>query len=629
MVGPPLHGTPREMARLPHGSASEVSTAPDDVESACTSDPETWRRMLDVSPDHGMRSSTPRKSRSSMSWADLSETTDGDCLAKQMTCSEGSTEESGSVSSHVSNTGSSSCVTSDKTNVKDFWSGSGDLANSWTASEVSQSDDAFSEAQSTTDVMPTAHAAGCRPNISRAALAGSIQEEAVKRARQAVEARYGQATLTWQSPWHDVADSEYQMTMDTADQQSPSQMQCFVVPTSPLCQISERQEFQITEASTQPQMAEMYPMQGWLEPASQLLPSSPCTGGQCQEDLPNHTQLQSDEVKHPQVQQEQLNEQHNLLTPRSLPEEQPQLHQYELQPEQHMEHQSNLVLMCLQQEQQPPQQDQQRPHQLSSGSQLLEQETCYAAAGHIVGESAPMMYKSDWMYCGQMQCENLMWSGMGADDYYAASEYSADMCGNGQYFANITSDEHYSVDFSDRNWGYCNSEGNDRSHGHIPAEFEVPPHEVTTMMIRNIPNKYTGPMLVEELNLLGFKRRFNFVYVPMDQTRAEGQAEGQATSWNVGYAFVNFNSPDVARECEIKLTDYKFVRFRQRRETRVMPARLQGLRRNLDHYRRTSVQFHKLAGHRPLIIADGLQENDLPDASCFEHITLSSDSSLL
>ena len=55
----------------------------------------------------------------------------------------------------------------------------------------------------------------------------------------------------------------------------------------------------------------------------------------------------------------------------------------------------------------------------------------------------------------------------------------------------------------------------------------------TTIMIRNIPNKYTQQKLLETLDSEGQQGRYDFLYLPMDQKN----------NCNVGYAFINFISP--------------------------------------------------------------------------------------
>lgn len=62
-----------------------------------------------------------------------------------------------------------------------------------------------------------------------------------------------------------------------------------------------------------------------------------------------------------------------------------------------------------------------------------------------------------------------------------------------------------------------------------------PPPAYTTVMLRNIPNRYTRDMLVERLNEK-YKGAYDFVYLPIDFN----------SKCNVGYAFINFTTPDVA-----------------------------------------------------------------------------------
>merc|ERR1719277_2350412 len=72
--------------------------------------------------------------------------------------------------------------------------------------------------------------------------------------------------------------------------------------------------------------------------------------------------------------------------------------------------------------------------------------------------------------------------------------------------------------------------------------------DATTLMIRNIPNRYSQDELIDELEGLGFTDTFDFFYSPIDV----------GTMGNVGYAFVNFVDAGAAKRCREVLDGYSF-----------------------------------------------------------------------
>lgn len=128
----------------------------------------------------------------------------------------------------------------------------------------------------------------------------------------------------------------------------------------------------------------------------------------------------------------------------------------------------------------------------------------------------------------------------------------------------------------------------DFQHSRVPRqhnlaeEFEkacndTPP---TTLMIRNIPNRYTQRDLIKELEGLGFAGTFDFFYAPIDM----------GTMGNVGYAFVNFTSPQYAVKCQDVVNGYMFKKHQSRKKiATVSVAHLQGLEANLAHYQNAVV----------------------------------------
>lgn len=143
-------------------------------------------------------------------------------------------------------------------------------------------------------------------------------------------------------------------------------------------------------------------------------------------------------------------------------------------------------------------------------------------------------------------------------------------------------------------------------HGHVPKNLDLaeeykrssdeaqgPP---TTLMIRNIPNRYNQRELIVELEALGFAGTFDFLYVPLDK----------GTMSNVGYAFVNFVDPVNAERCMEEFQGYRFKRHRKvsGKIAAVSVAHIQGLEANLAHYKNAAVNTAKMKQRRPLVMAN-------------------------
>jgi hypothetical protein len=140
------------------------------------------------------------------------------------------------------------------------------------------------------------------------------------------------------------------------------------------------------------------------------------------------------------------------------------------------------------------------------------------------------------------------------------------------------------------------------SHGSVPKNTDMArlaeksgEDNVTTLMVRNIPNMYTRSMLIEELDSLGFEGDYDFIYLPIDKS----------TQWNVGYAFVNFKTAEAAKRCVTDVTGYKFDRFEHgsRKVAQISVAHIQGLQKNLEYYSKTAVQCARVNAHRPHVVS--------------------------
>jgi hypothetical protein len=92
----------------------------------------------------------------------------------------------------------------------------------------------------------------------------------------------------------------------------------------------------------------------------------------------------------------------------------------------------------------------------------------------------------------------------------------------------------------------------------------------TTVMIRNIPNKYSQDKMLEVIRETGCA--VNFLHVPLvNKSRS-----------NVGYAFANFTTPQEALKFMNLFDGHRFKR--QQRAAAVNYARLQGLEENIAFF---------------------------------------------
>jgi len=141
------------------------------------------------------------------------------------------------------------------------------------------------------------------------------------------------------------------------------------------------------------------------------------------------------------------------------------------------------------------------------------------------------------------------------------------------------------------------------SHGMVPKNQNMKElftagkaEPATTMMIRNIPGRYSQNDLMTDLKDLGFAGTYDFLYAPMDK----------GTTSSVGYAFVNFIHPSWAVKCKESFDNYRFS-IGGRSSSKlgsVSVAHLQGLEKNLQHYEKTAVNMSKGKCQRPVVVAN-------------------------
>lgn len=91
------------------------------------------------------------------------------------------------------------------------------------------------------------------------------------------------------------------------------------------------------------------------------------------------------------------------------------------------------------------------------------------------------------------------------------------------------------------------------------------PQQRTTVMVRNIPNKFTKKLLLKEFEQK-FKDRFDFFYLPIDFSN----------NINMGYAFVNFKSVPDLKAFHAEFNGKKWNRFNSEKVCSVTYAKIQG-----------------------------------------------------
>lgn len=128
---------------------------------------------------------------------------------------------------------------------------------------------------------------------------------------------------------------------------------------------------------------------------------------------------------------------------------------------------------------------------------------------------------------------------------------------------------------------------------------EVPPalDDEITLMVRNIPNKYTPQTLLQQFE--AWQRDFTFFYLPIDfKNRC-----------NLGYAFVNFSSRKAAVAFAEQLDGSKLPLFEKSEKVLVVqPARVQGLAANVKRFRNSSVMGVLPEDSKPMLFEDGVQK---------------------
>ncbi|KFG49927.1 RNA recognition motif 2 protein [Toxoplasma gondii RUB] len=118
----------------------------------------------------------------------------------------------------------------------------------------------------------------------------------------------------------------------------------------------------------------------------------------------------------------------------------------------------------------------------------------------------------------------------------------------------------------------------------------------TTVMLRNIPNKYNRKQVMDEVDIK-FKGKYDFFYLPIDFLHG----------CNVGYCFINFIDAGACQEFKKEFEGKRLNLFRSKKICTVTYGRVQGIRAILNHYFNSAVVQAQDASWRPVVLKDGVE----------------------
>jgi len=135
------------------------------------------------------------------------------------------------------------------------------------------------------------------------------------------------------------------------------------------------------------------------------------------------------------------------------------------------------------------------------------------------------------------------------------------------------------------------------SKGEIMETEAVAELDRTTVMMKNIPNKYTQDSVMDLIHRKGFKASYDFLYLPID-FRSKS---------NMGYAFINFSTPEDAQRFVASFTGFQDWQFNSVKVCEVTWSRpYQGLAAHIDRYRNSPTMHTSIpAEFKPAIFFAG------------------------
>jgi len=113
----------------------------------------------------------------------------------------------------------------------------------------------------------------------------------------------------------------------------------------------------------------------------------------------------------------------------------------------------------------------------------------------------------------------------------------------------------------------------------------------TTLMIKNIPNKYTINTFLDEINVL-FKNKYDLFYLPIDYNN----------KCNLGFAFINFVNSFYIIEFYNLYIGKKWKYFNSEKKCDLLYAKIQGKRDLIKHFEKGKILSLDSEDKKPLIL---------------------------
>jgi len=134
--------------------------------------------------------------------------------------------------------------------------------------------------------------------------------------------------------------------------------------------------------------------------------------------------------------------------------------------------------------------------------------------------------------------------------------------------------------------------------GYGDPQGPLPLHNLTTVMMRNIPNNYTRALLLQLLDE-SFYGTYDLVYLPIDFKTGVG----------LGYAFINFLNPQFAEEFGTQFQDFTGWALLSEKVCEVSWSdMLQGLDDHIERYRNSPVMHESVPDDfKPALFRNGVR----------------------